>query len=117
MGAWFIPITVTVAGTIAGWINGKLTEGVSFFPGKDPTPRDTTVRIWAGMTRLRNDSAEASTGGFMPHVILYDERGDMVGISCGRRKMVKEGNFQDFKIPARKGNNARPAYLELTGCK
>lgn len=58
LGGWFIPITVTAGGTIAGWINGKLTDGVDFYKSEhDPTPRDHTVRIWAGMVEDKKDSA------------------------------------------------------------
>lgn len=118
LGGWFIPITVTAGGTIAGWINGKLTDGVDFYKSEhDPTPRDHTVRIWAGMVEDKKDSAYVNAQGFMPHVVLYDERGDMIGRSCGKRKYIKEGNFQDIKIVPKNKNNVRAAYVRLFQCK
>ena len=119
MGPWFIPIVVTAAGSIVNWVNGKLTDKVDFFPQgeKDPTPRDSTVRIWAGMVGNRSEAKLTSTAGYMPHIILYDERGSMIGKSCKRPKHIKEGNFQDIVIESKDENNVRPAYLELTACK
>lgn len=118
LGAWYIPIVVTAGGSIWSFFQGKLSEEVTFFPeDDDETLRDATVRIWAGMTSKRSDSAAINPHGFMPHAILYDERGEMTGKSCGRRRFVKEGDFQDIKIPARGGHNARPGYLELIACK
>jgi hypothetical protein len=128
MGAWLIPIVVTVAGTIAGHILAKSSEGSSWF-GPDDAPSETTqmqhqVRLWVGMQKVRpGDSGEPDHGlaGTTPDMHLWGERGELLADKYAL-EFIGEGERRDYWIGG--DSNQKPGYGEYTsmstltlGCK
>ncbi|KIV83769.1 hypothetical protein PV11_05764 [Exophiala sideris] len=110
LGPWFIPITVTLGGFLLG--NVAKEDPFTHRPSHS-TPKDTIVRMWAGMDANKSTSQDTSLAGATPQVVLYDERGDHIG-DTWPDKNIPEGGFFDFIVtPDVEGNNVRPTYMQI----
>ena len=82
--------------------------------GPPATPSSTMIRIWSGMS----PNEGTTLGGHIPGIVLYDELGRYWGSDYHETSStIPAGNFRDYKIKGKVGNNVRPSYIQLDARK
>jgi hypothetical protein len=105
-------------------MTSKLTEDLDFIKQGKKTPKDTMVRIWAGMDPEESTAKYDSLAGREPGVVLYDAHGVVLNeyrtrsdlTEPNRWRKVKEGSFIDIEAKAL-DRNVRAEYIMLNARK
>ncbi|EAS27679.1 uncharacterized protein CIMG_10284 [Coccidioides immitis RS] len=87
--------------------------GDYFFPA--PYKANTIVRVASGLSQPHKHD-EASTGGDMPSIALFDGNGERIGFKSGSRHgKIPDGRYEDISITPIDRKNNRPAeYISLS---